>query len=48
MFKKNLVFVFATVDATESSFVTGKLQRPSREMRKKFSMLFFFLLAGTS
>ena len=46
MFKKYLVFVFATVDDNVSSFVTGKLQRQSSEMLKKFSMLFFFLLAG--
>ena len=40
--------MFATVDVSVSSFVTGKLQRPSPEMLKKFPKLFFFLLAGNS
>jgi len=47
MFKKYLVFVSASVDVLLSSFVTGKLQGPTPEMLKKFSMLVFFLLAET-
>jgi hypothetical protein len=40
-------FLFATIDAHVSSFVTGKLQTPSPEILKKFSMPFFFLLVAT-
>jgi hypothetical protein len=48
MCQKCLVIVFAKVDAPVFSFVTGKLQRSSPEILKKFSMPFFFLLAATS